>query len=188
MKGVLLVGAAIYAASSQVYAAAGDGGRDHFGLVLEGAAEFGGDDVAKVFYEDGSTQNIRAGQGVTLGGGVHYQLGSAPFDFAATVGYKFEETADYHTNLGMDRVVVKLTGTYLLPHNLWVDAGPVWHTSTKLNGDGYIPDIKFDDAVGVMVGLGWRWFGISYTHIDYKGPFVGSVDGSNTGVTFAWKF
>ncbi len=163
-------------------------GGDHFGLVLQANAEYGGDNVLKVFYRNGDTQNIKAGQGVTLAIGAHYQPASIPVDFTATVGYKFVRTGDYHTDLGIDRVVIAFTGTYNLPHNFWVDAGPVWHTGTKLKGDGWVPDINFDDAVGVTLGAGWRWFGISYTNIKYSSPVTGSVDGSSVGATFAWKF
>jgi len=160
----------------------------HFGPVLEASGEFGGDNLVKVFYRDGDTQDIRAGQGVTVAAGLHYQPVPVPIDFTATVGYKFIRTADYHTDLGMNRVVLKLTGTYMLPQHFWVEAGPVWHTSVHLNGDGYIPDIDFDDAFGGMIGFGWRWFGVTYTDIHYNSWQTGRVDGSNVGVTFRWKF
>lgn len=155
---------------------------------MEAAGEFGGDNLVKVFYTNGSTQDIRAGQGATLSAGVHYQVPGAPVDIAATVGYKFVRTAAYNTDLGVNRVVLKLTGTYELPRNFWVDAGPVWHTAVKLNGDGYVPDVNFDDAIGVTVGAGWRWFGISYTSIRYTSGLTGGVDASNVGVTATWKF
>jgi hypothetical protein len=163
-------------------------GPGHFGFVLETAAEFGGDDVVKVFYDNGDTQDLRAGQGVTLAAGVHYQPASLPVDFAATVGYKFVRTRDFNSDLGINRIVFKLTGTYALPNHFWVDAGPVLHTSTKVSGAGFIPDINFDDSVGVTLGAGWRWFGISYTNIRYSSAVTGSVDASNVGVTFTWKF
>jgi hypothetical protein len=159
-----------------------------FGLVLEAAGEFGGDNVVKVFYTDGSSQNIRAGQGATVSAGVHYKIPDVPLDIAATAGYKFIRTSDYHTDLGIDRIVLKITGTYALPRGFWVDAGPVWHTDVKLNGDGYVPDVNFDDAVGVTIGAGWRWFGISYTNIHYNSDLTGRVDASNVGVTATWKF
>jgi hypothetical protein len=159
-----------------------------FGPVLEAAAEFGGDNVVKVFYTNGDTQDIRAGQGVTLSGGLHYQLPRFPLDSAATVGYKFVRTSDYHTDLGINRVVFKVTGTYELPRHFWIDAGPVWHTAVKLNGDGYVPDIDFDDAIGVTAGFGWRWFGVTYTGIRYSSPLTGGVDANNVGVTATWKF
>jgi hypothetical protein len=185
---LLALGASL--TSQRVEAAWGEATGDpgHFGVVLEGAAEFGGDNLIEVIYRNGDTQNIKAGQGITFGGGIHYRPVGVPVDFAATVGYKFVRTADYHSDVGVDRVVFKLTGTLPVGNHFWVTAGPVWHTGVKLNGDNYIPDINFDDAVGGMVGFGWRWIGVSYTYIKYTGPFVGNVDASNAGITFAWKF
>ena len=185
---VAVLAAALAFAGGRAEAAPGVGEPGRLGLVFETAAEFGGDDILKVLYTNGSTQTIRAGQGVTVGIGVHYQPYSLPIDFAATVGYKFVRTAAYNTDLGVDRVVVKFTGTYALPNHFWMAAGPVWHTATKLKGDGYLPDVNFDDSVGGTVGIGWRWIGLTYTNIRYHGAFPGSVDASNEGVTFAWKF
>ncbi len=160
----------------------------HLGVVLEGAFEAGGDNVARVFYINGDTQNIRAGQGGTLGVGAHYQVADTPWDFAATIGYKFVRTSDYHSDLGIDRIVFKFVGSYALGRGLWIDAGPVLHTDTRFNGDGFVPDIKFDDAVGATVGVGWRWIGLTYTNIHYHSPLTGSLDASNAGVSFTWKF
>ena len=160
----------------------------HLGLVLEGAFEAGGDNVAKVFYANGDTQNIRAGQGGTLSIGAHYQLADSPLDFMATVGYKFIRTADYHTDLGIDRVVFKFVGSWALGNGWWINAGPVLHTDTRFNGDGFVPDIRFDDAVGGTVGFGWRWIGLTYTNIQYHSPITGSLDASNGGISFTWKF
>ena len=158
------------------------------GAVVEAAGEFGGDNLVQVFYTNGRTQDIRAGQGATVSVGAHYQPVSVPIDFAATVGYKFDRTSDYGTDLGVYRVVLKFTGTYGLPNHFWVDAGPVVHTDTRLNGDGYVPDIDFDTAVGVTVGAGWRWIGVTYTNIHYHSSLTGTLDASNGGVTFTWKF
>ena len=167
-------------------ATAADSG--HLGVVLEGAFEAGGDNVARVFYLNGDTQDIRAGQGGTLAIGAHYQVAGTPWDFAATVGYKFVRTSDYHSDIGIDRVVFKFVGSYDLGRGLWIDAGPVLHTDTRFNGDGFVPDIKFDDAVGATVGVGWRWIGVTYTNIHYHSPITGSLDASNGGVSFTWKF
>ena len=181
--------AGITVAASGVAHAATDGqNRDQLGLVLEADAEFGGDNVVKVFFTNGDTQNIKAGQGLTLAAGAHYQPAAFPIDFAATVGYKFVTTAADNTDLRIERVVIKVTGTYALPHNLWADAGPVWHVGTKLKGDGFVPNIDFGDALGATVGFGWRWIGISYTNIHYSGPFTGRIDGSNVGVNLIYKF
>jgi hypothetical protein len=187
---ITLAAIAVATASQRAEAEWGEATGDpgHFGAVLDSAAELGGDNLVDVFYRDGGTQHIKAGNGVTLGGGVHYRPVALPIDFAAIVGYKFVRTASYNTDLGVNRVVIKLTGTYPLVSHFWVTAGPVWHTGIRLNGDGFVQSVDFDDAFGGMVGFGWRWIGLSYTSIKYRGPFSGSVDASNGGITFAWKF
>lgn len=193
LTAVALAAVVVATVSNRAEAAWGDatGEPGHFGFVLDGAAEYGGDNLFKVVFDNRDTQNIKAGQGVTLGGGIHYRPVALPVDFAATVGYKFVRTAaDNADHLGIDRVVVEFTGTVPVGNHFWVTAGPVWHTSVKLNGDGFIPDVDFDDAVGGMVGFGWRWIGVRYTNIKYRArdPFTGSFDASSGGITIAWKF
>jgi hypothetical protein len=190
LTAVALAAVIVTTASNRAEAAWGEATGDpgHFGFVLDSAAEFGGDNLVEVIYRNGDTQHIKAGQGVTFGGGIHYRPLALPVDFAATVGYKFVRTASYNTDLGVNRVVIEFTGTVPVGNHFWVTAGPVWHTSTKLNGDGFIPSVDFDDAVGGMVGFGWRWVGVRYTKLEYRGPFPGSVDASSGGITFAWKF
>jgi hypothetical protein len=186
---VAVLGLATFVTSHRAEAALGEptGDPGHLGVVLEAAGEFGGDDLFKVYYRHGGSQTIRAGQGVTVDGGVHYRPVSVPIDFAATVGYKFVRTAVYDSDLGVDRVVFKFTGTADLGSHFWVTAGPVWHTGVKLNGDGFIDDVDFDDAVGGLAGFGWRWLGVTYTYIKYK-AFDQTIDASNVGVGFSWKF
>lgn len=185
-----MVFAVAITASNRAHAEWGEatGEPGHFGVVLGAAAEWGGDNLIDVVYRHGYTQHIRAGQGVTLGGGIHYRPVGLPIDFAATVGWKFVRTSDYNTDLGIDRAVIEFTGTVPLVNHFWVTAGPVWHTATKLNGDGYIPDVDFDNSVGAMVGFGWRWVGVRYTYMKYKGDFPGTVDASSGGISFSWKF
>jgi hypothetical protein len=118
--------------------------------------------------------------------GAHYLPTTFPIDFAASVGLK----SDVPPNpfLGLYRIAWKLTGTYQLPNQFWVDAGPVWHTSVQENVLGwYVP---FKNARGVTVGAGWRVFGLSYTNIKYSatGGYSGDVDASSVGVSFTWKF
>jgi hypothetical protein len=160
----------------------------HLGAVLELDGDFGGDDIARVFYTNGTTQTIKAGQGITGAVGLHYQLATLPLDVAVTAGYKYVTTRASNANIYLDRIEIKALGTYELANHCWVDAGPVWHAGTRLHGAGYLPNISFDDAIGATVGFGWRWIGIAYTNIHYSSPLTGNVDASNVGVTLAWKF
>jgi len=156
--------------------------------MVEGAFEFGGDDVARAYFTNGDRQDIRAGQGGTLAAGVHYKLAGSPWDFAATLGYKFVRTEDFHVDVGVDRVVVKLVGNYAWRHDWWVEAGPVWHTHIRFNGDDFVPDIRFDDAFGGTVGVGWNFIGLTYTNIHYHSGITGDLDASNVGAIVRWKF
>ena len=160
----------------------------HFGAVLELDGDFGGDNVARVFYTDGSTQDVKAGQGVAAAVGVHYQLASSPVDFAVTAGYKYVTTRADNADIHIDRVEIKALGTYELPRHFWIDAGPVWHTGIRFHGGGFIPDFSFDDAVGGSVGFGWRWIGVAYTDIHYSSALTGNVDASNVGITLEYEF
>jgi len=70
-----MVTAVALTASNRAHAEWGEatGEPGHFGVVLGGAAEWGGDNLIDVVYRHGDTQHIKAGQGVTLGGGIHYR-------------------------------------------------------------------------------------------------------------------
>jgi hypothetical protein len=174
------------ALTSQLSHAQGYAAHSGLGFVLEADAEFGGNKVVDTLYSNGYEeleQLVPVGQGATLALGAHYKLPEVPLDFAATVGYKYLLSTDSGVN--MTRVVAKFTGTFQLPLNFWVDAGPVWHTDTTLRGPSY--DIDFGSAVGVTIGAGWQWVGVSYTNIKYNSPQTGEVDGSNYGITFTWK-
>jgi len=159
------------------------------GLVAEADIEYGlGDDI-RGFYSDGTPTKVSAGQGTTLALGAHYKPAQLPVDFAATVGYKFNGIDDRDSDLGLYRYVLKLTATYELPQRFYVDAGPVIHFNTKLRGDGLVPDIPFDNAVGVTFGGGWRFVGVSYTYIRYSSsrPSL-DLDASNIGIDLTFKF
>lgn len=101
-------------------------------------ADFGGDNIVRVFYTDGSTQDIKAGQGITPAVGLHYQLADSPLDFAVTAGYKFVTTRASNADIHLDRVEFKALGTYELPGHFWADTGPVWDTAINFQGDGYV--------------------------------------------------
>jgi hypothetical protein len=160
----------------------------HAGFVVQGDLEFGGDDVVTVIFTNGNTQKIKAGQGGTLSLGGHYRPAGSHFDVAATVGYKFVTNASSNSKLNIHRMVYKLTGEYRFDNNWWLAAGPVIHSGTKLDGDGFVPDVKFKSSTGALVGVGWKWVGLNYTTMKYKGPFAGSVDASSIGVSFTGKF
>jgi hypothetical protein len=157
------------------------------GFVFEGDLEYGGDRVATVSYEDGSTQDVRAGQGVSLAVGAHYR-GDSPISVRGTIGYKYVTTAASNADISLSRVVMEVLANYAWDNGWWVGVGVTHHTNVHFKGDGFGPDIDFDDATGPTVEVGWRWIALSYTKLDYTSEFGGTVDASSLGLTLVSKF
>jgi hypothetical protein len=157
------------------------------GFVFEGDLEYGGDRVATVSYTDGSDQDVLAGQGVSLALGAHYR-GDSPFSVRGTVGYKYVTTAASNADISLSRVVFEVLGNYAWPNGWWAGAGITHHTNIRFKGDGFGPDIDFDDATGPTIELGWRWIALSYTNLEYTTDFGGKVDASSVGLTLVSKF
>jgi hypothetical protein len=161
----------------------------HFGFSLEAAYEFGGADLATAYFQDGSTNNIRAGQGLTLGVGGNYRPTQlSPWDISLIAGYKFDQAGDSDHNIKFERIPIELIGSYEWQNGIRLGAGPVYHTNVKLDGGGFFPDVSLKNAFGGQVQVGWKWVALSYTFIRYEDDFGDSVDGGNWGIRFIGNF
>lgn len=154
-----------------------------WGWAFIGALEFGGDDFATVAFTDGSTQDVKTGQGGTLGLGVRYRpYADAVWGLRSTIGYKFVTTKASNADIGIDRMVWDLVGNYRFGENGWVGGGLVRHMGISFDGGGIIENVDFDDALGLRLELGWRWFALSYTKMDYTDEFGFDYDASAIGL------
>lgn len=158
----------------------------HLGWAGELALEFGGDNVAKVYFVGGGSQDVRAGQGGTLALGGHYRPASAPLDLVATVGYKFVTTAASNSDIGITRFVVQLVGLYDPVGEWWIGGGPVLHTGTKFDGGGLVSDVNFDPSIGLNLQAGWRWIGLTGTLMTYQAGGA-SVNASAVGLSLRFR-
>ena len=160
-----------------------------WGWAFLGAFEFGGDTVATVTFTDGSDQDVQAAQGGTLGIGVRYRpYANAPWGLRSTIGYKFVTTQASNADIGIDRMVWDLVANYRLNENVWVGGGVVRHMNTHFNGDGFAPDIDFDDAMGLRLEFGWQWIALAYTNMKYKDEFGFTYDANSIGVVLTNAF
>jgi hypothetical protein len=159
------------------------------GFLVQTDIEFGGDTVATVGFEDGDTQNVHAGQGLSLGIGGHVRPWErVPLEIAGIVGYKFVTTAASNADINLSRTVWKLDATYWFEKGWFVTAGLTHHSSPELDGDDFFEDIRFDDATGFSAEVGWRWIALRYTNIDYSLPGFEDIDASSVGLSFTWRF
>ena len=187
----LLAMAAIAAApvaGAQARPMPGDSG-NRFGFAVQTDLDFGGDDLATVSFKNGKSQDVKAGQGVTVSAGLHFRpVDTTPFDVQALVGYKYVTTAASNADITVTRVVLQLVGDYQFDNGVYLGGGVVQHSGTKLDGDGFFRNVDFDDATGFVLESGWRWVGLHYTNIKYRNNFVKNVDASHVGVRFMFRF
>jgi hypothetical protein len=159
------------------------------GFLVQTDMEFGGDTVATVNFEDGDTQDVHAGQGLSFGIGAYLRPSEkVPVEIAGIVGYKFVTTAASNADINLSRTVWKLNATWWFEKGWFVTAGLTHHSSPTLDGDDFFEDVSFDDATGISAEVGWRWIALRYTNIDYSLPGFEDTDASSIGLGFTWRF
>lgn len=159
-----------------------------FGGVVGGSIEFGGDDIGTVFFTDGSSQDITAGDGVGGEIGIFGRPAPAPFALRATLGFKYATSQASNADINVNRLVFNLIGTHEVGQFRY-GGGLTHHSNISYDADGLGPDGDFDDALGFTVELGWSWLVLSYTNIEYEAE--GSrqdFDASNFGLRTLFAF
>lgn len=160
------------------------------GFLVQTRAEFGGDELAVVEFEDGEEQEIRAGQGFAVGiGGYFRPAKSAPgFELQGILGYKFATTTASNADIHVSRVTLDVSAVYTFDNGMYVLGGIAHHMDPQLNGDDFFEDIRFDDATGFNAAIGWRWFELRYTKIEYENYYLEPIDASSIGISLTWRF
>ena len=159
------------------------------GFLAQMDLDFGGDDLATVYFEDDDSQDITAGQGVALSvGGYFRPIESSPFEIEASVGFKYATTQAENADINVSRTLLQLEALYRWPNGFYVGAGLMQHFSPELNGDGFFEDVSFEDATGFNAEIGWRWISLHYTDISYAHEFFEDVDASHIGIRFTYRF
>lgn len=152
--------------------------------VLEFALEYGGDEMAELYFTNGDTQTLTAGQGGTLAlGAVVRPRPGSPLGLRGSVGYKFLLNASENADVRLTRIPIELVGTYRAPKDSWAGVGYVYHAATRLHGDGFIDDVSFGGAHGATVEAGWRYVALTYTAIGYTDEAGNDFNASNIGAT-----
>lgn len=159
-----------------------------FGWVLEGGIEYGGDVLITLLFDDGSEQDILAGQGGTVAFGFDYRPARMPqLGLRTTAGVKFTSNASSNADISFLRIPVEVVGSYYFAKDWRAGAGLAYHTGVSFNGDGFVPDVDFDPAAGATIELGWKAFALTYTAIEYTAG-GGSLDASSFGLSASWVF
>ena len=157
------------------------------GFLVQVDADFGGDDLATVEFDDNSSQDVKAGQGLALSiGGYFRPVEDSAFDIEASVGYKYVTTKANNADIHVSRTLLQLDGYYRWPNGFYLGGGLMAHLDPKLSGDGFFEDVAFDTATGFNAEIGWRWISLHYANIKYSNEFVSDIDASHVGLRRPW--
>ena len=155
-------------------------------FLLGGALEFGGDNVAEVYFTDGSVQKMNAGQGGTLFAGAQLRLTKSEKLFLrGSIGFKYLTTKADNANIRLTRIPLQLSLNYIPVKKLRFAAGIVSHQAINLKFDGLGQDAKFTSVPGLQFEAGYGLFALSYTLMTYKDAGNASYSANAIGITMS---
>ncbi|TAE46394.1 MAG: hypothetical protein EAZ89_20165 [Bacteroidetes bacterium] len=156
-------------------------------FLIEAGAEYGGDEILKVFFTNGGDQSVRAGQGGFLAAGGQIEFTRVKNLMIRTaIGIKYNTTAADDANIRLTRFPFTLMPYWRIRNDFRVGAGITTHIGPKLNGDGFFPDVTFTSNLGPRFEVGYKWVGITYTALAYKTSNGTSYGAGSLGASFSF--
>ncbi|MEJ8819738.1 hypothetical protein [Lacibacter sp. H407] len=155
-------------------------------FLLGGALEFGGDNLAEVYFTDGSVQKMNAGQGGTVFAGGELRLTKSEKLFLrGSIGFKYLTTKADNANIRLTRIPLQLSLNYVPVKKLRFATGIVSHQAINLKFDGLGQDAKFTSVPGLQFEAGYGLFALSYTLMTYKDASNASYSANAIGITIS---
>ncbi len=180
---LVLLAALFFAGFQQASAQASKKSSPPVRLLLGGALELGGDEVAKVYFTNGNDQSVRAGQGGSLFVGGELAIPSVErLLIHATVGFKYVTTAADNAHIRLTRIPIHLTANFLATPKLRIGAGLAMHRGIQFSADGLGPDLSFDGASGPRFEVAYGLVGLTYTAMTYKDQLNNSYSANAIGL------
>ncbi len=156
------------------------------GFLINGALEFGGDAVATVSFTNGDSQEVNAGQGITVGvGGELSLLKNHQLRIRGSLGIKYVTTAADNVHIRLTRIPMILTANWVIKDDWRIGAGIVSHQAIRFNAGGIGRDFSLSSPAGPMIEVAYKGIGLSYTILTYDDEFGDSYAANAIGVTFS---
>ncbi len=154
-------------------------------LLIGGALELGGDAIAVVSFQDGSTQKVNAGQGGSFFAGGEWTLGKDDkWGIRATMGIKYVTTKATNVNITLTRIPIRITGLRQLGKKWWIGAGAVTHQAIRFNAGGIGQDLTFTGTLSPTVEIGYSGVSFVVTPMTYKDETGASYKAGSAGLAF----
>ncbi|OLY93294.1 hypothetical protein SAMN05444008_10788 [Cnuella takakiae] len=157
-----------------------------FQLLLGGALELGGDNIATVYFTNGEDQKVNAGQGGSIAVGGQLKLANAPrFLLRTTVGFKYLTTQADNVHIRLTRIPFITTANWMVAPKLRIGAGLSAHTGIRFKTGGIGDDMKFKGAVGPILEIAYSGIGLSYTAMKYTDTEKNTYSANAIGITIS---
>ncbi len=158
-------------------------------FLIEGGADWGGDEILQVFFTNGGDQTMRAGQGINLGFGGELQFTNVKqFMLRSAISLKWSPTAADDANIMFLRFPVHLTPFWKINEDFRFGIGITTHLSPKLRGDGFFPDVSYTSSANPRFEFGYRWVALTYTPMTYTDEQGENFSGNSFGISFSGTF
>lgn len=169
--------------------------------ILFAGITYGGDDLYKVEYDDGSDSELKAGGMLSLGGGMSFDLNG--YTVQTTAAYHFDSAEAENGDANFSRWVFEVLPFYNIDEHHRVGLGLGYHTGIELESDFDIDktQVEFDATTGIIVEYGYSWerntLAMRYVSVEYDiSEFDGmdvssakeSVSGSHLGAYYYFHF
>ena len=158
-------------------------------FLIEGGAEFGGDEILTVFFTEGGDQTMRAGQGGFLALGGQFELQETKrFMLRASIGVKYNTTAADNANIRLTGIPIHLMPYWRLNEDFRLGIGIASHQNVRFKGDGFVEDIDFKGAIGPRFEFGYKWVALTYTLLDYESDMGNNITANSVGLSLSFTF
>jgi len=154
----------------------------------------GGETLATVVYNDGSTDSIKSGGLVHFYGGAEFRV-APQFTIQANVGYHVDRTSGYSNgSIRFSRYPIELLGHIAVTPSVRLGGGARFVNNAKIDTSGVLSGtrVDFDNTVGGVVEAEWLvlpslGLKVRYVSERYKTNGV-SVDANHGGFYGTWYF
>lgn len=159
--------------------------------------DFGGEELGKLYFADGSSAAVKANNGVAINAGAILANGNSPFSTQVTLGYKYGGQRGANGDVTWSAIPLDVIEYYRL-NDLRMGLGLSYQVRPQLSVNlpsGYTD--KYDNAFGLIVQFGWApvgahySFDLRYTSVKYQlsdVPGAPMVDGSGAGLYTSIRF
>lgn len=164
--------------------------------LIKAGADFGGDTIVTVTFDDGDTKKVRGNQGFYIGGGAAIIDAGRNMEYHLTAALKFYFVDADNGDVEWTRVPLEALAFYRF-ERMRLGGGLTYHVNPRIEGSGFATplDIKFKNALGVVLQADWRateslGLGVRYTFLEYeaKGNFTGTARASGFGLAASFSF